>query len=90
MANVVTIYHTPYCPYCIRARALLDQLQVPYEAIDVSGEREKRVWLREVTGSHTVPQIFILDRPIGGCDELFELHAEGNFLPQVEAALGSS
>ena len=66
----VTIYLTEWCPFCVRARQILDQHQVAYEAIDVDGDFEKRAWLREATGQRTVPQIFFGEEPIGGCSEL--------------------
>lgn len=73
----VTIYVTGYCPYCHRAKALLDRKGVAYTAIDVSNDREKRAWLTEVTGQHTVPQTFINGRPVGGCDDLHALDRRG-------------
>jgi glutaredoxin 3 len=71
------MYTTSYCPYCWRAKALLDQKRVPYEEVDVEGDQETRRWLVKVTGRRTVPQIFIGGRPIGGCDELHELERRG-------------
>lgn len=73
----VVMYLTPYCPYCDTARALLERKGVAAELIDVTGDRERRAWLREVTGRRTVPQIFIDGRPIGGSDDLHELEAQG-------------
>lgn len=73
----VKIYLTQWCPYCVRARALLDSRGIPYEAIDVDGDSETRAWLREVTKRRTVPQIFIGDDPIGGSDELAALDRSG-------------
>lgn len=90
MSALVTVYHTPYCPYCIRARRLLDSLEVPYEGIDVSGDPERRAWLREATGQGTVPQIFVGERSIGGSDELHALHRAGRFLPLLEETRASS
>ncbi|NJK89132.1 MAG: hypothetical protein HC923_06810 [Myxococcales bacterium] len=58
------MYLTAWCPFCTRARALLDKKGVPYDPIDVDGDFEKRRWLSEVTGQRTVPQIFIGDEPI--------------------------
>lgn len=73
----VRIYTTPWCGYCIRAKALLREHHVPFEEIDVSGEPELRRWLVEVTGRRTVPQIFFDDEAIGGCDDLQILIAQG-------------
>ncbi|MEB2312614.1 MAG: glutaredoxin 3 [Sorangiineae bacterium] len=76
MAEVI-MYRTPYCPYCVRAKALLERKRVPFTEIDVSGDREKRAWLIETTGQRTVPQIFINGRPVGGCDDLHALERAG-------------
>jgi glutaredoxin 3 len=77
MVARVVMYHTPACPYCARARKLLDEKGIDAEYIDVTGDRQRRAWLRQVTGRHTVPQIFIDDVPIGGSDDLRALEARG-------------
>jgi glutaredoxin 3 len=77
MSARVVMYLTPTCPYCHRARKLLGEKGVDVEYIDVSGDTERRDWLREVTGRHTVPQIFIDDVPIGGSDDLHALDRQG-------------
>lgn len=67
----VEIYTTPTCPYCIAAKKLLGEKEVVYREIDVSGDPEARKIMRaRANGGHTVPQIFIDDVPIGGCDDL--------------------
>lgn len=76
MANI-RIYTTPYCPYCVRAKQLLNQKQVAFEDIDVSNDPEQRQALVALTGQRTVPQIFINDQSIGGCDDLFALDRAG-------------
>ncbi|TEW44743.1 glutaredoxin 3 [Psychromonas algicola] len=68
----ITIYTTPYCPYCNRAKQLLDSKEVSYEEIDVS-DRSLRPNMTKITGGTTVPQIIINGNPIGGCDELYAL-----------------
>jgi len=68
----ITIYTTPYCPYCVRAKQLLDNKGAEYQEIDVS-DRSLRPQMTEVTGGTTVPQIIIDGKPIGGCDELYAL-----------------
>ena len=80
------MYRTPFCPYCIRANALLTSKSVPFEEVDVSYDWDKRNWLVETTGQRTVPQIFINDDPIGGCDELYALERKG----ELDARLGIS
>jgi glutaredoxin 3 len=73
----VRIYLTEWCPFCQRARRLLDQKGVAYEAIDVDGDFPARRWLAETTGQRTVPQVFVGDEPIGGYTELAGLEAAG-------------
>lgn len=77
MAASVVMYRTRYCPYCVLAKRLLDKKGVAVREIDVSGDLDKRRWLREVTGRHTVPQIFVADQSIGGYQELHRLDRAG-------------
>lgn len=78
MSASVRIYTTSFCPYCDRAKALLRKRDIPYEELDVSGDAERRAWLVQASGGRrTVPQIFIDDRPIGGCDDLYALDRSG-------------
>lgn len=75
----VTLYVTGWCPYCSRARALLDRKGVAYTAIDVEsapGLREEMV--AKAAGRRSVPQIFIGDHHVGGCDDLHALEAAGS------------
>lgn len=73
----VRVYSTLVCPYCVRAKMLLKDRQIPYEEIDVTGDHDKRMWLVQTTGRRTVPQIFIGETPIGGYDELAKLDRSG-------------
>lgn len=73
----VRIYTTTYCGYCYAAKELLRERGIAFEEIDVTGDDHKRAWLREATGRHTVPQIFIDDRPIGGYTALERLDRSG-------------
>lgn len=73
----VQMYKTSYCPYCVRAAALLKRKGVAYREIDVSHDDATREWLVEATGQRTVPQIFINGQSIGGCDELHALERAG-------------
>ena len=74
----VTIYSTTVCPYCIRAKQLLERKGVAYKEINLSNEApEVRVELMQRTNHRTVPQIFINDLFIGGYDQLIELDGEG-------------
>ena len=71
MATVI-IYTTAWCPYCTRAKQLLDQKEVNYTEVNVS-EGSARAKMTKLTGGTTVPQIVINGRAIGGCDELYAL-----------------
>ena len=74
----IVIYTTATCPYCIRAKALLTKKQAKFEEIPVdSAPRKREEMIARAGGRSTVPQIFIDDRHIGGCDDLFELSYEG-------------
>jgi len=67
------IYTTPVCPYCVRAKALLDRKGVSYREIDISNNRDLEQEMIRLTKRMTVPQILIDGEPIGGCDELYAL-----------------
>lgn len=73
----VTIYTTRTCPFCVRAKALLESKGVPYKEIGVDGDPNARAELRERSGQRTVPQIWIGDKHIGGCEELFQADSRG-------------
>jgi glutaredoxin 3 len=74
----VVIYTKMTCPYCIRAKMLLQRKEAEIEeiAVDFGGETMQEMVQRS-NGRMTVPQIFIGDRHIGGCDDLFELESTG-------------
>jgi glutaredoxin 3 len=80
----VKIYTTQTCPYCTRAKRLLERKNVQYQEIDVSRDDEARVKLTETTGLRTVPQIFIGERHVGGSDELHALEARGELDPLLQ------
>ena len=74
----VRIYTTPICPYCVRAKSLLTRKGAPFEEVDVfmdAGARDEM--LAKSGGARTVPQIFIGDTHVGGCDELYALERAG-------------
>ncbi|WP_394228212.1 glutaredoxin 3 [Pseudoalteromonas spongiae] len=73
MANIV-IYTKPTCPFCVRAKMLLAQKGVEYTEIDIAAQPELRdEMIAKANGGYTVPQIFINDQHIGGCDDMFAL-----------------
>jgi glutaredoxin 3 len=80
----VRIYTTPICPYCARAKALLTRKGVEFEEVDVYMDAAARKEMMEKSGRRTVPQIFIGDRHIGGCDDLHDLDAEGGLDPLLK------
>lgn len=83
MANI-EIYSTTYCPYCVRAKALMDAKDLDYTEIDVTGNDEARMALVAKSGGRkTVPQIFIDGQSIGGYDDLRALEESG----QLDAML---
>lgn len=82
----VKLYLTEWCPFCVRARRLLDDKGVSYEVIDVDGDFATRRWLSEVTGQRTVPQVFIGEEPIGGYAELSALDRSGDLDSKLERA----
>jgi glutaredoxin 3 len=73
----VKVYVTSYCPYCVRAKGLLNRKKVPFTEIDVTNDEAKRAWLVDTTGRRTVPQIFIDGNPVGGSDDLHALDRSG-------------
>ncbi len=82
----VTLYSTRTCPFCVKAKALLDSKNIKYREIDVTDDDEARKKLVEkANGMRTVPQIFIGETHVGGCDDLYELEKKGN-LDSLQAA----
>ena len=80
----VTIYTTPICPYCSMAKRLLQSKSVAYTEIDVSRDPALREAMTQKSGGrHTVPQIWIGERHVGGCDDLVALDQGG----QLDALL---
>jgi glutaredoxin 3 len=74
----VEVYSTSYCPYCMRAKALLRSKGVVFEEIDVTNDPALRAKMVERAGGRrTVPEIFINGEIIGGCDELYMLELSG-------------
>ncbi len=74
----VEIYTTPICPYCVRAKSLLDKKGVGYKEIDVAADPAIRdAMIKRAGGKRTVPQIFINGHHVGGSDELYALERKG-------------
>ena len=74
----VVMYTTSICPYCTRAKALLEKKGAVVEEVDVYGDAGARAAMEaRANGRRTVPQIFIGDTHVGGCDDLYALDAAG-------------
>jgi glutaredoxin 3 len=73
----VIMYTTSWCPYCARAKELLERKGVGLEEIDVDARPEARREMMARSGRRTVPQIFIGEKHVGGCDDLYDLDARG-------------
>jgi glutaredoxin 3 len=81
----IEIYTKPYCPYCERAKALLEQKGAEYKEIVASGDSALRAEMNERSGRFTYPQIFIDDLHVGGCDDLMALNQRGGLDPLLAA-----
>ncbi len=78
MTAHVEIYTWQTCPYCIRAKVLLNWKGVPFTEYKIDGDGAARVKMAErANGRRTVPQIFINDQHVGGCDDLYALDSQG-------------
>ena len=83
----VEIYTTMICPYCYRAKKLLEERGAAYNEVDVMCDGKMREDMRTRTGGRTsVPQIFINDQHVGGCDELYALDRAGKLKPLLETS----
>jgi glutaredoxin 3 len=77
----IVIYLTSWCSYCARARQLLEEKGVGFEEIDVDTRPQARAEMMARSGRRTVPQIFIGETHVGGCDDLLALEASGRLDP---------
>ena len=85
--QAVKMYTTQVCPYCQRAKALLAQRGVAaIDEIRVDLDPAEREVMMRLTGRRTVPQIFIGDTHVGGCDDLMALDARGGLMPLLQGA----
>jgi glutaredoxin 3 len=84
-AEPVMIYATSWCPYCTRARALLATKGANVQEIDIEAEPAQRAEMIRRSGRRTVPQIFVGERHIGGCDDLLALDAAGGLDELLQA-----
>ncbi len=85
--QTVTMYTTAVCPYCVRAKQLLKQRGVEnITEIRIDTDTEQRNTMMQRTGRRTVPQIYIGDTHVGGCDELMALDGKGGLMPLLQGA----
>ncbi|NTS77230.1 glutaredoxin 3 [Catenovulum sp. SM1970] len=81
----VTIYSKDWCPFCKRAKQLLASKGTRFKNIDIEAKPELRAEMVSLSGRQTVPQIFINNRHIGGCDDLFALESQGELEPLLNS-----
>ncbi len=87
MAANVEVYIWTTCPFCIRAKALLDQKGVGYTEYAIDGDHQARDEMAErANGRRTLPQIFINDQHLGGCDDLYALDRQGKLDQLLQSA----
>lgn len=82
----VMMYTTPYCPYCVRAKRLLENKGAAFKDIDVSRQPQLRSEMMQKSGRQTVPQIWIGEKHVGGFDELWALERSGKLDKLLELA----
>ena len=75
MTNII-IYTTEHCPYCVKAKDLLNKKQVKFKEIDISDDQARQEMVTKSGGKKTVPQIFIGNQNIGGYDDLYKLEKQ--------------
>jgi glutaredoxin 3 len=86
MAANVEIYTWSTCPFCIRAKALLSKKGVEFTEYEIDGDEAARAKMaKRANGHRTLPQIFIDDQHVGGCDDLYALNAQGKLDPLLSA-----
>ncbi|UBM25014.1 glutaredoxin 3 [Pseudomonas sp. p1(2021b)] len=81
----VIVYSSDYCPYCMRAKYLLESKGVAFEEIKVDGKPQVRAEMSQKTGRTSVPQIWIGTTHVGGCDDLYALERSGKLDALLEA-----
>ncbi|MFM8576147.1 MAG: glutaredoxin 3 [Limnohabitans sp.] len=85
--QAVKMFTSAVCPYCVRAKQILKAKGVEQiEEIRVDTAPDQRQHMMEITGRRTVPQIFIGDTHVGGCDDLMALDAKGGLMPLLQGA----
>jgi glutaredoxin 3 len=80
---MITLYTKDYCPYCVKAKNLLNSLGAVYEEVDITDTPEVIMDLAKKSGMRTVPQIFVDDICLGGFDNINALHMKGELTPKL-------
>jgi len=83
--KAVAIYTTQWCPFCIRAKRLLDSKNIAFNEIPVDGDAPLRAKMAAMAGTTSVPQIWIGDQHVGGCDELYSLERQQRLDSMLQA-----
>lgn len=84
--QTVKMYTTAVCPFCVQAKRILTSKGVAHiEEVRVDSLPQERMKMMELTGRRTVPQIFIGDTHVGGCDDLIALDSRGGLVPLLNA-----
>jgi glutaredoxin 3 len=84
----IEIYTKNFCPYCVRAKALLDKMELSYAEYELSFDSARETEMIKRSGRFTVPQIFVDNAPIGGSDELFEMVGKETFYNLLNPSAG--
>lgn len=86
MAAEITIYTKSTCPFCVKAKALLNQKGAAFNEIEITANDSlKQEMMAKANGRHTVPQVFINNEHIGGCDDLMACEASGDLDKKLAA-----
>ncbi len=80
---MLTIYTKDYCPYCVKAKALLSSLGATFEEVDVTNDQETLMKIVEKSHMRTVPQIFLGDECLGGYSDIAALHEQGELMKKL-------
>ena len=84
----ITVYTRDNCPYCVRAKRLLDKKGFSFEEVNVGDDDTRRLWLVEKSGQQTLPQIFAGERSLGGFSDLEALDRDGRLDPLLRGEGG--
>ena len=89
--QAVKMYTTAVCPYCIRAKQILKARGVQeIDEVRIDADPQQRMAMMELTGRRTVPQIFIGQTHVGGCDDLMALDSAGGLMPLLQGEAGAT